>query len=95
MTLGSILSQLADEAFVEQALLGLDDIVLLARLRNAADAANASLAEFTAQLVGRFLRAADAEAWLAVHTSASRARNPAAAALNSMLLSALSSSATS
>jgi hypothetical protein len=38
---------------------------------------------------------AAAEAWLAVHTSASRARNPAAAALNSMLLSALSSSANS
>ena len=90
MTLGSILSQLADEALVEQALLGLDDIVLLARLRNAAAAADASLAEFTAELVGRFVQAADAEAWLAVQTSASRARNPAAAALNSMLVSALS-----
>jgi hypothetical protein len=36
MSLGSIIAQLGDETFVEEALAGLDDIVLLTRLRAAA-----------------------------------------------------------
>jgi|SRR5262245_37085058 len=89
MTLGCILTQLGDETLVEQALAGLDDIVLLTRLRAAADAAQEPLSDFAAGLVGHFLQHADAAAWLSLVTAAARASDPAAAALNCMLSAAL------
>ena len=89
MTLGSIINQLGDDTFVEEALARLNDIVLLTRLRAAADAAQQSLAAFTAALVGQFLQHADDAAWLSLLAVASRAPDPAGACLNRMLSAAL------
>lgn len=89
MTLGSIIAQLGDETFVEEALAGLDDIVLLTRLRAAADAAQEPLADFAAGLVGQFMQHADDAAWLSLVTAAARAPDPASASLRHMLLAGL------
>jgi hypothetical protein len=89
MTLGSIIAQLGDETFVEEALAGLDDIVLLTRLRAAAEAAQEPLADFAAGLVGHFMQQADDAAWQSLVTAAARAPDPASASLHRMLSAAL------
>jgi hypothetical protein len=89
MTLGDIIARLHDDAFVEETLAGLDDLLLLARLRQAADAAQVSLGTQASAVVGHFVQHADGEKWLALMTAASRAYDPAAASLHRMLLDAL------
>ncbi|HEU0059542.1 MAG TPA: hypothetical protein VFR19_06665 [Hyphomicrobiaceae bacterium] len=89
MTLGHMIAQLGDAACVEEALAGLDDIVLLTRLRAAAEAAQEPLAGFASGLVGQFLQHADAAAWLSLVTIAARAPDPASASLHRMLSAAL------
>jgi hypothetical protein len=89
MTLGSIIAQLGDETFVEEALADLDDIVLQTRLRAAADAAQEPLADFAASLVGQFIQRADDAAWLSLVTVATCAPDPASASLRHMLSAAL------
>ena len=89
MTLGSILARLDDEATLQEALAGLDDVVLLARLRAAADAADEPLRSFASAMVGRFVQHANDDQWLALLTAANRADNPAAGALRRILLVAL------
>ncbi len=89
MTLGSIIARLDDETFVEQALAGLDDLVLIARLRSAAEAAQEPLGSFASLMVGRFVQHAPDDKWLALMTAASRADDPAAGALRCILWDAL------
>jgi hypothetical protein len=89
-TLGSIIARLDDETFVEQALARLDDLVLIARLRSAAEAAQEPLSSFASLMVGRFVQHAQDDKWLALMTAASRADDPAAGALRCILLAALS-----
>jgi hypothetical protein len=89
MTLGTIISQLGDDTFVEEALARLNDIVLLTRLRTAADAAQQPLADFAATLVGQFLQHADDAAWLSLLAVTARAPDPACAGLHRMLSAAL------
>jgi hypothetical protein len=89
MTLGSIIGRLEDKAFVEETLAGLDDIVLLTRLRTAAEAADEPLSDFAAALVGRFVQSAGDEAWLSLIATAARAGDPAAASLRYMLATGL------
>jgi hypothetical protein len=89
MTLGSIIARLHDDAFVEETVAGLDDLVLLARLRLAAEAAQISIGTLASAAVGHFIQHADGEKWLALMTAASRAHDPAAAGLHRMLLDAL------
>jgi hypothetical protein len=89
MTLGSILARLDDEATLQDALAGLEDVVLLARLRSAADAAEEPLGSFASAMVCRFVQHADDNQWLALLTAANRADNPAAGALRRILLVAL------
>jgi hypothetical protein len=91
MMLGSIIAQLRDEAFVEQALASLEDLVLLTRVRAAAEAAQQPLADFVAALVGRFIEQADDAAWLSLVSVASRAHDPATASLRRMLAAGLES----
>jgi hypothetical protein len=87
--LGSIISRLHDDAFVEEYVAGLKDLVLLARLQQAAAAAGISLGEAASETVGRFMQHAGDEQWLSLVTVASRAEDPAAACLRRMLLDAL------
>jgi hypothetical protein len=85
MTLGSIIARLSDETLVQETLLALDDLALLARVQGAAAAAGEPLASFAGAAVGRFVAEADDEAWLSLVTAASRAADPAAACLRRML----------
>lgn len=89
MTLGAIIGQLRNRAFVEETLAGLDDIVLLTRLRAAADTAQEPLCDFAVGLVGQFVQLASDEAWLSLIATAVRADDPASATLRSMLNAAL------
>jgi hypothetical protein len=89
MTLGRIIARLHDDAFVEETVAGLDDLMLLARLQQAADAAQVSLGTVASAVVGHFVQHADGEKWLALMTAASREHDPAAASLRRMLLDGL------
>jgi hypothetical protein len=89
MTLGDIIARLHDDTLVEETLAGLDDLLLLARLRQAADAAQISLGTLASAVVGHFVQHADGEKWLALMTAASRAHDPATTILHRMLLDAL------
>jgi hypothetical protein len=89
MTLGSIIGQFDDAAFVEETLAALDDIVLMTRLRAAAAAENEPLSDFARTILGRFVQSADDEAWLSLMTTAARAPDPAAASLRCMLSTGL------
>jgi len=85
--LGNIIARLHDDAFVQEIVAGLGDLVLLARLRQAAEAAEMSVGDAAADAVGRFVQQAGDEQWLALVTAAST--DPAAACLHRMLLEAL------
>jgi len=87
--LGNIIARLHDDAFVEEFVAGLDDLVLLARLRQVADVAQMSLGCAASEAVGRFVQHAGDDQWLALMTVASRAEDPAVACLHRMLLEAL------
>jgi hypothetical protein len=87
--LGNIIARLHDDAFVQEIVAGLGDLVLLARQRQAAEAAEMSVGDAAADAVGRFVQQAGDEQWLALVTAASRATDPAAACLHRMLLEAL------
>ena len=89
MTLGSILAQLNDGAILQEALADLDDVVLLARLGTAAEAAHEPVGSFASALVGHFVQHANDEQWLALLSAANRADNPAGAALRRILLMGL------
>jgi hypothetical protein len=80
---------LQDKSFVEEAVAGLDDIVLLTRLQATAAAAGEPLSDVATGLVGRFVQSAADEAWLSLITSAMRAKDPAAASLRHMLSAGL------
>lgn len=89
MTLGSIIGQFDDASFVEETLATLDDIVLMTRLRAAAEAGNESLSDVARAILGRFVQSANDEAWLSLMTTAARAADPAAASLRCMLSTGL------
>ena len=89
MTLGAILARLDDEAFVEETLAGIGDLVLVARLRSAAAEAEEPLGSFVSAVVGHYVQHADGERWLALMTAAGKASDPAAACLHRMLLDAM------
>lgn len=89
MTLGTIISQLGDDTFVEETLARLNDIVLVARLKAAADAAQQSPGDVAAALVGQFVQHADDAAWLSLLAVVARAPDPACAGLHRMLSAAL------
>jgi hypothetical protein len=89
MTLGMIIDRLSNESLIEEMLADLDDLVLLARLRLAADAVGEPLGSFASAVVGQFLQFADDEQWLSLMTAADQAQDPAGACLRRMLADAM------
>jgi hypothetical protein len=55
MLLGAIIANLADEASILETLASLDDLVLLARMREAAAQAGEPLGAFASAAVGSFI----------------------------------------
>lgn len=85
MHLGELISQFDDEGVVVETLARLDDLALLARVREAADASGTDICGFVQEAVGRFATGADEGEWLGLIAAATRAADPGLAALKRML----------
>jgi len=85
MLLGSIIANLADEASIMETLASLDDLVLIARLREAAAEAGEPLGSFASAVVGSFVARADDTAWLSLMAVTSKAADPGKACLRYIL----------
>ena len=85
MLLGSIITNLSDETTILETLASLEDVVLLARMRGAADAAGEPLGSFVSAAVGSFVARADDAAWLSLMAVTSKADDPGKACLRYIL----------
>jgi len=77
MTLGELLAAWQDDAVILDALIGLDDLALLARLKAAAEEDGSDLATVVREEVGRFVQLADDETWLMLMGRLAKAEDPA------------------
>ena len=89
MLLGSIIANLSDEDNVLETLASLDDLVLLARMREAAAASGEPLGSFASAVVGSFVARADDSAWLSLMAVTSKADDPGRACLRYILATAI------
>lgn len=85
MTLGELLAAWQDDAVILDALIGLDDLALLARLKAAAEEDGSDLATIVREEVGRFVQLADDETWLMLMGRLAKAEDPAKVGLKLML----------
>ena len=85
MLLGSIIANLSDETTILETLASLDDLVLMARLREAAAEAGEPLGGFASAAVGSFVARADDAAWLSLMAVTSKAHDPSKACLRYIL----------
>jgi hypothetical protein len=88
MLLGDVIAKFEDEAFVNETLLALDDLALMARVSAVAAENNVSAGEFAAQSVGQFVNGASDEEWLTLVGLMSRADNPGQVFLRRVLSNA-------
>ncbi|TMJ73721.1 MAG: hypothetical protein E6G91_08510 [Alphaproteobacteria bacterium] len=89
MLLGSIIANLSDETSILETLAALDDLVLMARMREAAAQAGEPLGCFASAAVGSFVARADDAAWLSLMTATSKADDPGKACLRYILGTAI------
>jgi hypothetical protein len=85
MLLGAIIANLSDETSILETLASLDDLVLLARMREAAAEAGEPLGSFASAVVGSFVARADDTAWLSLMAVTSKADDPGKACLRYIL----------
>ena len=85
MLLGSIIANLSDETSILETLASLDDLVLMARMREAAAEAGEPLGCFASAAVGSFVARADDAAWLSLMAVTSKADDPGRACLRYIL----------
>jgi hypothetical protein len=85
MLLGSIIANLSDETRILETLTSLDDLVLLARIREAAAASGEPLGSLASAAVGSFVGHADDSAWVSLMAAMSRADDPGTACLKYIL----------
>ena len=85
MLLGSIIANLSDEDSIADTLAALGDLVLLARMREAAAAAGETLGSFATAAVGTFVACADDTAWLSLMAVTSKSDDPGKACLRYIL----------
>jgi hypothetical protein len=76
MLLGDVLARFDDEAVAAETMLALDDLALLARLREQAEADGQSLGAFAAAAVRRYAAGASDEEWITLMGALGRARDP-------------------
>jgi hypothetical protein len=93
MHLGELISRFDDEAVVVEMLARLDDLPLLVRVQETADASSMDLCSFAQTAVGRFASSADDAQWLGLIAVATKAADPGLAAFRRMLELALSPAA--
>lgn len=85
MLLGTLLTRLQSPDYAERLLEGLGDLVLLTRVRVAADHFDENPADYAVTAVARFSQEASDEAWLAIMNTLERASDPASACLRHMV----------
>jgi len=85
VTLGELFAAGQDEATILDALIGLEDLALLARLEQVAAKEGCDLASAVRETVGRFIEEADDETWLTLPGRLGKADDPAKAGLKLML----------
>ena len=95
MLLGSIIANLSDETSILETLASLDDLVLMARMREAAAEAGEPLGCFASAVVGSFVARADDAAWLSLMAVTNKAEDPGRACLRYILGTEISASAPS
>ena len=83
--LGSIMANLSDETSILETLASLDDLVLMARMREAAAEAGEPLGCFASAVVGSFVARADDAAWLSLMAVTTKADDPGKACLRYIL----------
>jgi hypothetical protein len=76
MLLGSLIADLSDETSVLEVLASLDDLALLARMRETAAASGETLGSFASAAVGSFVARADDAAWLSLMAVTNKADDP-------------------
>jgi hypothetical protein len=76
--LGDLIARFDDDTEVEAAILDLDDLSLLAALRDQAEKRELSLGALAAEKVRRYAAEASDEEWVTLIGTMSRSQNPAA-----------------
>ncbi len=94
MTLGELLAAWQEDAVILDALIGLDDLALLAQLKTAAEQDGSDMVSIVREEVGRFVQLADDETWLMLMGRLGRAADPAKVGLKLMLEYGLAQSGT-
>jgi hypothetical protein len=85
MLLGSVIANLSDETSIMETVASLDDLGLMARLREGAAQAGEPLGSFASAIVGSFVARADDATWLSLMAVTSKADNPGKACLRYIL----------
>lgn len=81
MLLGDVLKRFDDETFAAEAVMGLGDLSLLARLRGEAEANGQPLGAFAQSALRRFAAEASDEDWVTLIGALARAEDPGAVCL--------------
>ncbi len=81
MMFGELLQRLGDDAVAEETILSVGNLALLASMRGQAAAEGASLGEYAASTVRRYLSAASDEEWTTLIGAMERTLDPGAACL--------------
>ncbi|HVU42856.1 MAG TPA: hypothetical protein VHD86_17555 [Xanthobacteraceae bacterium] len=76
MLLGDLLAQFDDEGVATEAVLGLGDLALAAKLRAAAEADGLTLGAYAAAAVRHYAAAASDEEWVSLMGALGRAQDP-------------------
>ncbi len=85
MLLGDVLRNLQDETLANETLAAMNDLVLLARVRNAAGLHGETPGEYAANSAPRFANEAGDEDWLALMTAIEASGDPARTCLAHMI----------
>ncbi len=85
MLLGDLLARFDDEGIANEAVLGLGDLALAAKLRAAAEGDGMTLGGYAAAAVRRYAAEASDEEWVSLMGALGRARDPGAACLRRAL----------
>jgi len=89
MLLGDLISRFNDESTALEMLLAIDDLGLLVRVNEAAEAKELPVGAWAREAVGSFSSSADDAQWLGLMAACANASDPGSAALRRMLETAL------
>jgi hypothetical protein len=92
MLLGDLLARFSDESIAVEAVVGLGDLALIARLSERAEADGLTLGAYAASAMQRYAEAASDQEWVTLMGALGRARDPGAVCMQRAFAYALSGS---